>query len=434
MIVSLLGQTQQCQEPLEDRTGTAKITNSSPNNLLRRSNIPASHCFAISPTTFTLISSVSLDAHCLSIGFHLQLLASIDEISSFKSHCGRLQALDGGISSLNAIVIRPSSSPARSVSSSNSMTLVSNDPSWWPLINANIIGSYFIVVGCAGIIYDWVLTFAQEVELIWRQRWSLMTFLYLSVRYIGIGYVVMYILWSVPTISMTDAVSRITYTALDWTGDVVNAILGVIMITRLHAMYQQSRKVLIFLVVIFVTIRIANAVMAAITVMHISAEEAVLSGTYQCMIGYAGDGLLLGSTTWILTTAWEVIALCLAVWIAVKHFRELRRHSTRGIIGDCFTVLMQSHVSYFASFLAASCFQIGSFSPTLSADPYSLKVQIYLGFAQIFQFAQMFVLGPRLILGVREYHAKLVADSDAASAMTSIAFQERVHVETSSSV
>ncbi|KAG1766844.1 hypothetical protein EV702DRAFT_1148690 [Suillus placidus] len=215
------------------------------------------------------------------------------------------------------------------------------------------------------------------------------------------------------------------------------------MITRLHAMYQQSRKVLIFLVVIFVTIRIANAVMAAITVMHISAEEAVLSGTYQCMVGYKGDAILLGSTTWILGTVWEVIALCLAVWIAVKHFRELRRHSTRGIIGDCFTVLMQTHVSYFASFLAASCFQIGLSSPTLSAvcrsvtnlyDPYSLKTQTYIGFTQIFDVAQMFVLGPRLILGVREYHAKLVADSDAASAMTSIAFQERVHVETSSSV
>ncbi|KAG2340018.1 hypothetical protein BDR05DRAFT_967423 [Suillus weaverae] len=43
------------------------------------------------------------------------------------------------------------------------MPLVSNDPSWWPLINANFIGSYFLVVRCAGIIYDWVLTFGQEV-------------------------------------------------------------------------------------------------------------------------------------------------------------------------------------------------------------------------------------------------------------------------------
>jgi hypothetical protein len=65
---------------------------------------------------------------------------------------------------------------------------------------------------------------------------------------------------------------------------------------------------------------------------------------------------------------------------------------------------------------------------------YSLHTQIYLGFTQILQAAQLFVLGPRLILSVREYHAKLVANSDTATDMTSIAFEERVHVSTSSSV
>jgi hypothetical protein len=47
---------------------------------------------------------------------------------------------------------------------------------------------------------------------------------------------------------------------------------------------------------------------------------------------------------------------------------------------------------------------------------------------------QMFVLGPRLILSVREYHAKLVADSDAETSMNSIVFQEHVHISTSSTV
>ncbi|KAG2032559.1 hypothetical protein BDR03DRAFT_1094847 [Suillus americanus] len=222
--------------------------------------------------------------------------------------------------------------------------------------------------------------------------------------------------------------------ARGWTGEVVEVILGVIVIARLYAMYQRSRKVLVFLVVIFLAVRIANAVMAAIITVLTSGEEIVLSGTYQCMISYTRDALFLISMTWIRDTVWEVLALCLAVWVAVKHFHELRRYSTSGIIGDCFTVLMRTHVSYFASFLAISCFQIGLFSPTISADLYSLDTQIYFALAQIFQFVHMFVLGPRLILGVREYHAELVANSGTTSAMTSIAFQERVHVSTSSSV
>jgi len=185
---------------------------------------------------------------------------------------------------------------------------------------------------------------------------------------------------------------------LDW------SIMQVIMIARLHAMYQRSRKVLIFIVVIFIAIKIAEVVMLAILTMQISGgklsscvdfqvhqahwhvpAEYILSGTYQCMIDYAGDFVFLDSMASILDTVWEVLTLCLAVWIAVKHFRELRQHSTSGIIGDCFTVLMKTHVSYFArwdhnvnvvllfrwrfacaSVLVVKCFQYGLFSPTFS--------------------------------------------------------------------
>ncbi|KAG2359985.1 hypothetical protein BDR07DRAFT_1413627 [Suillus spraguei] len=64
------------------------------------------------------------------------------------------------------------------------MTLVLNDPSLLPLISLYRISSYFIVAISAGVLYDWVLTFGQEVELVWRQRWSHMTVLFLSVRFL----------------------------------------------------------------------------------------------------------------------------------------------------------------------------------------------------------------------------------------------------------
>ncbi|KAG1744036.1 uncharacterized protein EDB91DRAFT_207723 [Suillus paluster] len=247
------------------------------------------------------------------------------------------------------------------------------------------------------------LTFGQEVELIWRQRWSLMTALYLSVRYLGIIYAIIQILVAVPTIPHAYVgVSYRIYFALDWTGVVVHAIIGVV---------------------------------AAFFVKQTSAEALILSGTYQCDVNFVGNALFLDSLTWIFGTVWEVLALCLALWIAVKHFRELRRHSAGGIIGDCFKVLIKSHVVYFASFLAGSCFELVYLFTPISANQYSLETQIYIGVLQIFTLVQMFVLGPRLILSVREYHAELVADSvRTETAMTSIAFQGRAHVSTSRSV
>jgi hypothetical protein len=76
----------------------------------------------------------------------------------------------------------------------------------------------------------------------------------------------------------------------------------------------------------------------------------ILSGMYMCGYDNEGDIQLLASMVWMLNTVWEVLALCLSVWIAAKHFRDLRRlgASTGSTIGDCFRVLIQSHVLYFA--------------------------------------------------------------------------------------
>jgi len=71
-------------------------------------------------------------------------------------------------------------------------------------------------------------------------------------------------------------------------------------------------------------------------------DEYVLSGKYQCL--ERGDDQFLTAETWIIGTAWEVIALCLVIWITVKHIREL--HSV--YIGNVFAVLIKSHVFYFA--------------------------------------------------------------------------------------
>jgi preprotein translocase subunit SecG len=78
-------------------------------------------------------------------------------------------------------------------------------------------------------------------------------------------------------------------------------------------------------------------------------EELILFGTHQCAFDNGGGGVpLLNAVTWILTTVWEVLALCLAAWIVIKHVRELQRTSTGSSIGDCFRVLIKTHVFYFA--------------------------------------------------------------------------------------
>lgn len=84
------------------------------------------------------------------------------------------------------------------------MTIVSNDPSLWPVIYLIRFLSYFLVSACAALLYDYVLTIGKEIELIWSQRWSLMTVLYFSIRYAGLLNAVIFIL-NTPSVSVSDA-------------------------------------------------------------------------------------------------------------------------------------------------------------------------------------------------------------------------------------
>jgi len=85
--------------------------------------------------------------------------------------------------------------------------------------------------------------------------------------------------------------------------------------------------------------------------------------------------------------------------------------------------------------LHSSFFVVSFFSIASNYLPLSFQVQVwYGGFLEIAKIVQMFVLGPRLILGVREYHAKLVAHSDEGTGMASIVFQERIQITTGGGV
>ncbi|KAG1888841.1 hypothetical protein F4604DRAFT_1915901 [Suillus subluteus] len=320
------------------------------------------------------------------------------------------------------------------------MTIVSDDPAWWPVISSARFSSYFVAASSAAVVYDWALTFGQEFELILRQRWSFMTVLYICVRYIGILFSLVNILTNLP-ILITDAVgvsdSRptcvikiTTSTAVStilgyiqaWTPIIVNVMLGVIMIARLNAMYQGSKKLLIFLVVALLASTIASGVMVVIANLGVSAEEAVLSGYDICvtnMDSYMANLIYESMTP---TAVWEILALFLAVWIVIKHFHELRRSPTGSTFGDCFRILIESHAFYFLAFAIEASLRIGSLSPNIRNSS-SIGSAIYGGIWSIAEVLQMFVLGPRLILSIREYHAKFAPGADGGTAMTSIAFQ-----------
>ncbi|OAX33168.1 hypothetical protein K503DRAFT_859939 [Rhizopogon vinicolor AM-OR11-026] len=278
------------------------------------------------------------------------------------------------------------------------MTIVLNDPTLWAIISYVRESSYFQAACLTAVVYDWVLTFEQEFELVWKQRWSLMTFLYLTVRYIGLLYIGVIMLPNLQHASLTDAVSilfatvavpiqlttqgtrcTIVYFMEGWIGVIVNVMLGGVDLSRCNLPDDPDY------------IR--------------SNLEYILSGTHICNYDLQGDAIFLLDMTWVLGTAIE--------------FPQ--------VSGACFrtTISRMDCRGLFHNISENSCLLLCKYSTSMADGVFSG----ILGLARV---VQMFILGPRLILGVREYHANLIAYSDEGTDMASIFFQDCVYIPTGS--
>jgi hypothetical protein len=78
-------------------------------------------------------------------------------------------------------------------------------------------------------------------------------------------------------------------------------------------------------------------------------EEYILDGRRICLSDPDPDKVDLFYERMIPTAIWEILASVLALWVVIKHFRELRKSATGSTIGDCFTVLTKSHAFYFGA-------------------------------------------------------------------------------------
>ncbi|OAX32755.1 hypothetical protein K503DRAFT_842089 [Rhizopogon vinicolor AM-OR11-026] len=201
-------------------------------------------------------------------------------------------------------------------------------------------------------------------------------------------------------LSLTAFPGTILYLVVNCIGVIANIMLSVIMITRLYPMYQGSKQMLIFLVSLLAIQITSKVVTMILTIKHVTGEELVLSGAHMCNYSVPENGMFAIEVSYISATAWETLVLCLAVWIAL--------HTT---------------------FVVTSSLQLGDDLTPKIANSTSAAAGIFIGILGLIRVVQIFILGPRLILGVREYHANHVSNSDEGPDM-SIAFQERVHIST----
>ncbi|TFK89329.1 hypothetical protein K466DRAFT_597866 [Polyporus arcularius HHB13444] len=121
----------------------------------------------------------------------------------------------------------------------------------------------------AWLSYDILLTFRQEVSLVWSARWTTPKLLYFLVRY----YTLVSLLLTVAVNSSHEVSFTLTTGAVRWrwyngfNGTLTSAVFGEAMfLMRLYAAYQRSTAILIVIIILFLAEFVIGTVTAALVV------------------------------------------------------------------------------------------------------------------------------------------------------------------------
>ncbi|KAH7905635.1 hypothetical protein BJ138DRAFT_1164355 [Hygrophoropsis aurantiaca] len=226
------------------------------------------------------------------------------------------------------------------------------DPAFIQMLQTTQTTNYLAAAGGALVAYDQVLSLSQEVDHIWNRQWSFMTALYLIARYsgtlsmIGIAAWGLYINWVYPGYVNINLL-------VNWTGNIFLLAIQAILAIRVYALFNQSKKFLIFLATVYVLQATAVFVMAGLSLNNqaivnyiigispaIDSVEPLVDINPSAFFFPVQDGT-------VLSAAFDGVLLFFALWAFVRHGMEAKRLKGKWSINVLVRTLVADHLLYF---------------------------------------------------------------------------------------
>ncbi|KAG1843283.1 hypothetical protein DFJ58DRAFT_804788 [Suillus subalutaceus] len=241
------------------------------------------------------------------------------------------------------------------------------------------------------ISYEYMLQFEKEgneesITFVWERPWSAMSYLYLFVRYFGGG-----------LLYMPESVSYSMFLFVQWGFSVYLCFAKVILIWRLYALCNQSKRILyvsLGLLLPIVALYIAVDIFLWSQPSAISMQEIVITPNVKYCTYFFHVGPLPAVYASIPVICYDIFLVILAIAVLGKHLKERKELEIRP--NAYVVMIVRYHVIYFVLNLATQIFMAIMWAdlPT---------VVMYL--VQLFNGTAPFIIVPRVIISIWETHA-----------------------------
>ncbi|KAJ7583914.1 hypothetical protein C8J56DRAFT_1094854 [Mycena floridula] len=208
------------------------------------------------------------------------------------------------------------------------------------------VTQYVSITGCALLLYDHLLTFDDEVELIWSTRWTLPKVLFLLVRYLVPISMVMFMTataglgneWITPVVHFIRINIKllILRSCKIWYG--FGAMIGIgtiaignfMVLLHIWNLWDRDRRFILLTMTTFVGTQIASIICGSIVIRNISRNSTFNHALSVCVLTDRSQVGLL----WATGVVFEVVALSSLLWSALSRPRDTKTEFTKILYRD----------------------------------------------------------------------------------------------------
>lgn len=246
------------------------------------------------------------------------------------------------------------------------------------------------------ISYEYLLLLDKEVKYVWKRPWSLMSCLYLVVRYFGLFLALLCGFWG-GLLYIPESPCYILVVIIEWGFSVYFCFAEAILIWRLYAICSQSKLLLYVLVGLFLPI-IALSIGTDIYLYSrpnvFSVTEITTPDVKYCTLSF-NIGPMPAIYTSIPIVCYDILLVVLAVVILARHLKERREVHMRANI--YMVMIVRYHILYFVLNLTNQILLVILWAhiPTPA-----------MSLSELFNDTAPFILAPRLIISIWDTHAQ----------------------------
>ncbi|KAG1855206.1 hypothetical protein DFJ58DRAFT_360721 [Suillus subalutaceus] len=246
------------------------------------------------------------------------------------------------------------------------------------------------------IIYDYMLQLEKEVTFVWERQMSVMAYLYLVVRYFGIVLAMIFGIWG-GLIYMPEAVSYGILVFMQWGLSGYFCLAEVILIWRLYALYNQSRRILYVLLGLFlpvVALYIGMDIFLWSRPSAVSVQEIVVTPNLKYCAASFHIGPMPAIYASIPIICYDIFLVVLAIVVLVKHLKERKELEMKP--NTYVVMIVRYHVIYFILNLASQISIVTLWANIPTAERYLVI---------LFKDTAPLIIAPRLIISIWDTHA-----------------------------